>query len=193
MVTSAPPTALVIPPPDTGTNAVVGEELRDVKPPVPIVNLWNYAIAAVLLALFAALVVGWMLRRRRRRKQAPPTVVAVPPHRLALDQLRAALDLLHDPKAFTIRVADTLRRYLEERFQLNAPDRTSEEFLEEVQSSSLLTQSQKEILADFLTRCDLVKFAQAQPPETELRGLWDTAMSLVSDTSEVFAPSDSSP
>jgi len=194
MATSAPPAPLLIPPPDTATNAIVPEELRDVKPPVPILDLWTYAIAAVLLALTAALVLGWLLRRRRRRP-TPPAVVVVPPHRRAQDQLRAALDLLHDPKAFIIRVADTLRGYLEERFQLNAPDRTSEEFLDEIQTSPLLTRSQKEILADFLTRCDLVKFARVEPSETELRGLWGTAMNLVSDTSEESdrsAPSDSS-
>lgn len=189
MATSTPAPVLVLPPPDTGTNALVPEELHAVKPPVPIVSVWPYAVAAGLLALLAALVIAWWLRRRR--KPSAPAPVLVPPHRRAQDRLRAALDLLHDPEAFTVRVADTLRVYLEERFQMNAPDRTSEEFLEEIQSSPLLTPSQKCLLADFLTRCDLVKFARAQPSETELRGLWKTAMDLVSETSDPTGPSHS--
>jgi hypothetical protein len=187
MTTSAPSPALIVPPPDTGTNAVVLEELRDVKPPVPIVNLWPYGIGAALLALLAAALLYGLLRRRRLPR--PPALVVVPPHRRALDRLRAALDLLQDPKAFTICVADTLRCYLEERFDLKAPERTSEEFLEEIRTSPVLTPRQVEILADFLTRCVLVKFAQGQPSEPELRGLWDSAMNLVSDT---VAPSDAS-
>jgi hypothetical protein len=59
--------------------------------------------------------------------------------------------------------------YLEERFDFHAPERTTEEFLYELQATELLTRDQKESLAEFLKRCDLVKFAKYEPREPELR------------------------
>lgn len=184
------PPALGVSPPDITTNVAVPEALRDVKPPVPILNLQLLIGGAILLALLIALWLAWYLRQRRQRKPPPPTLVVIPPERRARDQLRAALELIHDPKAFTILVANTLRIYLEERFDFRAPERTTEEFLQEIQGSSALTSKHKEILADFLTRCDLVKFAQHQPAEPELRGLLDTALMLVEETSVPADPAE---
>jgi hypothetical protein len=75
-----------------------------------------------------------------------------------------------------------LRSYLEERFQFRAPDRTTEEFLLDLQRTSLLDQAQKDSLGDFLQRCDLVKFARYEPTEAELRQLHAAALQLVLDT-----------
>ena len=91
--------------------------------------------------------------------------------------------LIHEPRPFCILVSDTVREYLEQRFQFHAPERTTEEFLEEMQASPLLTLEQKEALGHFLTRCDLVKFARFEPAVTELKSLHDAALRLVDETS----------
>jgi len=89
---------------------------------------------------------------------------------------------LSQPKPFVIAVSDTLRCYLEERFSFRAPERTTEEFLHELQTTPLLEQMQKESLSDFLLRCDLVKFAKYEPTEVELRSLHTAACHLVEET-----------
>ena len=71
---------------------------------------------------------------------------------------------------------------MEERFDLHAPERTTEEFLAELQGSYVLTASQKETLADFLMRCDLVKFARYEPVQVELEALHKAAERLVNET-----------
>jgi len=106
----------------------------------------------------------------------------VPPDVRARNRLREALALIGQPQPFCTLVSDTLRVYLEERFHFHAPDRTTEEFLDELQSSALLALSQKQSLGDFLTRCDLVKFARYEPGEPELRDLHDSALRLVDET-----------
>ncbi|NDE98841.1 MAG: hypothetical protein EB034_11285, partial [Verrucomicrobia bacterium] len=68
------------------------------------------------------------------------------------------------------------------RFTLHAPDRTTEEFLLELQRASELNDAQKEFLADFLSRCDVVKFAKHEPSEAELRSLHSAALTLVEET-----------
>jgi len=39
-------------------------------------------------------------------------------------------------------------------------------------------------LADFLTRCDLVKFARYEPTEEDLLSLLDSALKLVDETAQ---------
>ena len=79
-------------------------------------------------------------------------------------------------------VSDTVRLYLEERFEFHAPERTTEEFLRELSATNLLTDAQKESLGGFLESCDLVKFAKYEPGENELRELHSSAVRLVEET-----------
>ncbi|HXG49515.1 MAG TPA: hypothetical protein VNO52_17970, partial [Methylomirabilota bacterium] len=106
----------------------------------------------------------------------------VPPHVRARRRLEEALAHLADARQFCFLVSQALRTYLEERFHLRAPERTTEEFLIEMQSSSHLLPDQKASLADFLQRCDLVKFARFEPTEAALRELHESALRLVDET-----------
>jgi len=106
----------------------------------------------------------------------------MPAHVRAKQRLEEALALISQPKPFCILVSDTVRTYLEERFTFRAPERTTEEFLYELQGTDLLAGEQKEKLGEFLESCDLVKFAKYEPQETELRGLHSSAFRLVEET-----------
>ena len=66
---------------------------------------------------------------------------------------------------FYVDVSQVLRVYLEERFALRAPERTTEEFLQEVEAGGPLTTTQCLELRRFLQQCDLVKFAAQVPAE----------------------------
>jgi hypothetical protein len=158
-----------------------------VKPLIEIANpwLWVYSIAAILLIAL----LGWLLWRQWNRKKAalsftPP----VPPHVQARRMLEAALALISEPKPFSIAVSDAIRIYLEQRFDFHAPERTTEEFLYELQSTDLLTVEQKQSLADFLANCDLIKFAKYEPTESELRAMHAAALRLVNETEPKWAP-----
>ena len=100
-------------------------------------------------------------------------------------KLQEALALIAQPKPFCILVSDTVRLYLEERFEFRAPERTTEEFLHELQGTNLLLPDQKSSLGEFLQCCDLVKFAKYEPREPELRDLHDSALRLVEETEPV--------
>lgn len=166
--------------------APTGETLLDLKPPVAIPSGWEWLwwtlAALAVLAVLAALWRWWKYRRAHR--PAPPPI---PPHVRALERLREALKLLGQPEPFVVAVSGTLRVYLEERFEFRAPERTTEEFLYELQATLLLSERQKAGLADFLERCDLVKFARYEPGEPELRELHDSAIRLVEETVPVSA------
>jgi hypothetical protein len=170
-----------IPAPSTSTNA-----LKDIKPPVEIPSGWlwvGWALGVLVLAGLAY--AAW--RYWQKKKTEVPVVPPIPAHVRAKQKLAEALALIAQPKEFCILVSDTIRWYLEERFDFHAPERTTEEFLNELRDTNLLTRDQKESLVEFLNRCDLVKFARYEPREPELRDLHSAAVRLVDETEPVAA------
>ena len=173
--------ALVVPTPAAQDTNTVEVTLRDIKAPVEIpdyvVFLW--IAGGVLLAA----VLGFLLWKFWLKKKFAPVVVPpLPPHVRAKRRLREAMSLINEPTQFTVFVSDTLRVYLEEQFNFRAPERTTEEFLHELGATRLLTDVQKKSLGQFLSRCDLIKFAKYDPTKPELEELQQAAMSLVEET-----------
>lgn len=178
--------ALVIPAPSTATNAAAELTLHDIKAPVEIANPWLWLWWALGILLFAAAV--FFFWRWWRKKQAVTKIErVVPPHERARKKLEAALRFIAEPERFTVAVSDTVRIYLEERFDFHAPERTTEEFLHELQNTEHLTPDQKQSLGEFLSRCDLVKFARYEPTEIELRDLHSAANRLIDETEPKFS------
>jgi hypothetical protein len=169
-----------------GTNAL--EELRPLKPPVEIPSGWAWLwwlLAALLVMGLAAF--GLWYWRRHRKSAAVAGPPPEPAHVVARRRLEAALQLLSDPERFTVAVSDVLRWYLEQRFHLPAPERTTEEFLLDLQKTPALEPRHKELLADFLQECDLVKFARLEPTEETLRRMHAAALRLADETSLIAA------
>ncbi len=157
------------------------DSLRDIKPPVEIPNalLWLFIGIGAVVLIGLIVLVWWLLKKNRGQVSAPPPI---PPHVRAKQNLNAALELIRTPLPFCVLVSDTIRVYLEERFNFRAPERTTEEFLHELQSTNLLNTDQKSTLGKFLESCDLVKFAKYEPGEPELRELHSSAIRLVDET-----------
>ncbi len=164
-------------------------DIRDIKPPVAIPSGWEWlwwvfaALAIIALAIFA-----WKLWQKHRLQI--PVEPPVPAHIRAKQKLQEALALITRPEPFCVLVSDTIRTYLEERFDFRAPERTTEEFLHELRGTDLLSAEQKEKLGEFLERCDLVKFAKYEPREPELRDLHGSALRLVEETMPAITPTE---
>ena len=173
--------------PSSGVAAGVNTNaLRDIKPPVDIPSGWAW-VGWVLVALAVAALILWGWRYWQKRRAQVPQIPVIPPHIRAKQKLREALALIGQPREFCILVSDTVRWYLEERFDFHAPERTTEEFLYELQGTNLLTPDQKDSLGEFLRRCDLVKFARYEPGQPELSDLHDSALRLVEETEPIMA------
>lgn len=165
----------------TNVIAQAANDIRDIKPPIEIPTgyewLWWTLGALVVLTL---LLLAWRHWHRRITRVVPAQ--PVPAHVRAKEMLRRALAFIVEPKQFCTLVSDTIRTYLEARFDFHAPERTTEEFLHELQATNLLTAEQKEKLGEFLQQCDLVKFAKYEPGESELLELHSSALRLVEET-----------
>jgi hypothetical protein len=180
--------AIIVPAPPTATNSVAtnslaAADIRDIKAPVEIPSGWFW-LWCVLGALGIAVASHFAWRYWQKHRTRPGTEeLIIPPHVRARRRLEQALALIYEPRPFCISVSDTLRAYLEEAFSLRAPERTTEEFLDELQSSAVLSFSQKQLLGDFLMRCDLVKFAREEPSVEQLKDLHASALRLIDETS----------
>ena len=75
-----------------------------------------------------------------------------------------------------------MRQYIENRFGLHAPERTTEEFLDELRSSDALEEKFRPLLEEFLTHCDLVKFAEFQPTTADIQKMFDTTKQFIEAT-----------
>jgi hypothetical protein len=167
--------------------AVTNLDIRPIKGPVHIPS--SYAWIGWTLLAIALVVAGWLLWEKfKRRKTTAKPVPVIPPHRRAKDRLRNVNELLSDPYAYCSLVSDVIRSYLEEGFNLQAPERTTEEFLEEMRSTTLLQPDHKALLEEFLSRCDLVKFARLEPTQDELKSLLAAALRFIDETAPVQAP-----
>ena len=189
-MTNTNTSALILPDPN-GSVDMSGEalDIRDIKGvvDVPSGNEWLFFIFGLFGVAIVVFISIWIIRRHLAKSSEKSVLIPPqPPHILAWNKLQSSLDLIHDADLFCTDVSLIIRVYLEGRFDLQAPDRTTEEFLFELQTSKYLDDSHKDLLGDFLSECDLVKFAKAEPPENELRRLHEAAGRLVGETQPRF-------
>ncbi len=165
-----------------------GQDIRDIRGPLSIprsmlvIGLW-------LLALVLAAGAGWWLARRARQRptgegpvtQAPPR----PAHEIAYEELEwlESSGLLGQGriKEYHIEVSDIIRRYLEGRYAIRAPEMTSREVLEQLADTDVAWDVHDRFTA-FLEHCDLVKFAKHRPSPTACALIVPDARALVDAT-----------
>jgi hypothetical protein len=168
----------------TVTTALVGQAAAIEAPgepfPTPFRGFW-WLVGGAGVAVLAVAAWWWW-----RGRAARPDAVALPPHVTAL---RALQRLRGDPRTtpaeierFYVAVSDVLRTYLEARFGLHAPERTTEEFLRDLESGDGLARAHRSELERFLSQCDLVKFAAHVPTENDHLAAWALAEQFVQAT-----------
>lgn len=160
-------------------------EINDIAPPASFPFEWrNILIVVGCLAAAGVAVFLFIKRRRIREKLIPP----LPAHEKAYRRLQELLEsgMLdeHRYREFTAAVADVLRQYIEDRYGLRAPERTTEEFLVEAGAGLPVAPEQKRILEDFLTYCDLVKFAALEPAAEDVKSSFNTCKEFIESTKE---------
>ncbi len=155
-------------------------ELKD----VPLWTGW-YWIGGGALLLIALLV---LLFTRKRKSDSTASVSQIPPHEKALQELRDIWSDQEelDDKIFVITVSDVLRRYIEAAFSIRAPERTTEEFLEEASQHEDLKGDFADRLDEFLSIVDLVKFARMPLASNKREELHESAVNFVEESHQAM-------
>jgi Domain of unknown function (DUF4381) len=153
------------------------EEFHDITPPVDysLISPWLiFVIAFVTLSLLGLVVWSFL----RRRKPSPPPRL---PRAITLEQLERIRREIERIGAyeFSIRVSDILRRYVTHQYGLPATRQTSIEFLTALAKASPFSTDETSLLEDFLSRCDLIKFARYEATSADSQLLLDEAVRFV--------------
>jgi hypothetical protein len=159
--------------------------IRDLKPllkePVRVGEFSGYALWALLVVAAVAGALWWLIKHRPQRPAA-----AAPREEPHVEAIRE-LEKLHREKLwqhgkhklYYTRLTDILRRYMEGRWGIAAPEMTSDETLaaaheQGVQGDAL------ENLRSVLHSADLVKFAKYTPEPEENEAAWNRSYNFVS-------------
>jgi len=170
--------------PDTAAQTQL--DIRESMSPLELprtIPWWVFVIGILLLAALAAGYYYW--RKRRTQKAAEPETPLLP-HEIAYRDMERLLaeKLIErgESKLFYLRLSNILRHYIEDRFGLRAPERTTEEFLVELRNSLTFDPRHKDLLKSFLRHCDMVKFAELQPTSDEVDGAIGSCKRFVDET-----------
>jgi hypothetical protein len=167
------------------------DDLRLLQAPGP---WWTQWWAITLAAAVVCSVAFYFLLRWRRhaahralRGGAPAAAAAFED---ALAELERLFALVEEERSrpYAIESSAIIRRYLERRFEIRAPRRSTEEFLLEARHSPKLGESQQSLLGEFLGCCDFLKFARGLATREELEKLHRSAIDFVSATRAVPVP-----
>ncbi len=164
-------------------------EIADIKPEYRLpgrIPAWCWMVlGSAALAFLVGLITSKLWKNREHIiPQAPP----IPPQVIALKALEALKQkrLLEQDEcnAFYTELSLILRTYLEGRFQLNAPEETTEEIIEEMSRSPELGGAQRNMLQEFMRQADMVKFAKGHPDRNTMGAAFETTRQFVEETSE---------
>jgi len=173
------------------------EAIEEIKPPMEIPRDWTSLLIRLAPVVLAAAFAVFLYRKYRRKFRAKARVLKAgpgrPAHETALEQLRlleqSGLIVRRETDLFHTRVSEIIRRYLEERFQIDALEMTSGEILEQI-PKIIASGENVHLLEEFLTRCDLVKFAKYRPHPQDMEHTLKQAYDFVNRTRETSAVSN---
>jgi hypothetical protein len=89
-----------------------------------------------------------------------------------------------DIQGFYYRLNAIVRQYIELRFDLMAPEMTTEEFMEALRRNNPLSPAHQVLLQNFLTACDPVKYARYAPAREEIEQVFNAARDLIDQTAQ---------
>jgi hypothetical protein len=161
-------------------SVAAAQDIRDIRGPIsiPYPLLW-LACLACGLALAVGLYAAWRVFRRQSAGKVQQ------PFEVALDRLEAARALMieNTVREYAFVVSEIIRVYIEQRFGERAAHRTTEEFLSDLlqQTGTPLAMHHRR-LNDFLTYCDLTKFARWQLSASDMESMHESARHFILET-----------
>ena len=167
-------------------------EIKDISPPLDVPTnfkrllIWLWA-GFVALLIFGA--VFWLMWKRKGAQKTPEMKLPPrAPHEVAYELLdtltKDGLIAKGLVKEYYYRLTDIVRHYIEGRFGLLAPERTTEEFLAEMAHANTLDKSHKVLIQEFLNHCDMVKYAKYGPSLLEIEETYLVARRLIDETKD---------
>ncbi len=145
---------------------------------------WPWITSVAVVGALAIAI--WLLRRSKRRRAE--AILHIPAHEWARREMGAlvAENLIGRGlvQEFYYRISGVVRGYIERRFDVSAPEMTTEEFLATAGEDRRFEPATTMELNRFLSACDLVKYARHEPGTIASQGVLEAAGDFVERTRE---------
>lgn len=173
----------------TQANAIADIKLP-IEAPITIQEALPYILYALAIIVFILLVIYFI---RKRKKHEPILKKKIKPKEPANVIALRELDKIKQEKYwqkgkikyFHSIVTDVLRTYIENRFDIKAMEKTSQEIISEFTNNNLLEADSYEKLKQILTLADFVKFAKLNPLQDENEASLNNAYEFVNKTKKL--------
>jgi hypothetical protein len=162
-------------------------ELRGLRGPLPLseslLRTRGFRLVLIPAVLLVAALAYLGFRRLQRRSQLRVRASAYDVAAARLAELaRRGWPQSEQVDPWYVELSDIVRRYIEDRYGVRAPELTTEEFLREARQQLRMQDRHRELLAAFLQTCDRVKFAGYRPAESESRQALEEARRYLEET-----------
>lgn len=131
-------------------------------------KMYWYVFAGI--AFVAALFLLFRLLKNRKKEEVVPEPPKIPAHVTALEKLNSLLIQenwkTENKKAYYSDLTDTVRKYLEERFDIYALEKTTREIITDLKNADI-SDDDKLFLKKILSQADMVKFAKFKPADED--------------------------
>jgi hypothetical protein len=155
-------------------------EIRDIKGPLPPGRLFPVLVPGGVAVVLAGVVSLLIITRRRGRISDPLPETALLSPEAALDLLESRFSGKREDVGVLYQdLSNLVRTCLERRTGLPALRLTTDEILAEISGTGVSAPEPAQWLRVFLHRCDLVKFAGHEPPDTEIQECFSAARSII--------------
>lgn len=160
-------------------------DIHDIKGLIEILPFWQKnltsliilgAILAITLSIFI-----YFKKRNLSKNQVESNEPDRTPYEQAINDLMHSKEFMHPgmDKLLSISISDIIRQYVENAFDIPVSEKTTEEFLYNLQEEKTLTSKSLASLALFLEMCDLAKFAKIEFTPNEQKALYEKAKSFL--------------
>jgi hypothetical protein len=165
-------------------------KLKGIKPPFDEPFDWKWYLPQIYIGLviLAAIIILIFIIKKLSKKKPQEIIIEkpkIPAHITALETLEKikedAIWKDNKTKEYYSSIADTVRLYIEERFNINALELTSDEIIK-IFKSQVVDSESKSKLNQILTLSDFVKFAKQIPIEAEHTLTLNNAFDFVKGT-----------
>lgn len=161
------------------------EDIHDIKELIEIVPFWQkpfLTLTAIVIILILGIII-LLFTYFRKPNLGQDTFIEdnLTPFEKAMKALTQTQELMHPgmDKILSTRISDIIRQYVESAFCFSASEKTTEEFLHNIQQAMTFSPKVLETLALFLEMCDFAKFAKIEFTPNEQKALYAKAKSFL--------------
>ncbi len=167
-------------------------DIKDIIPPIDVPMSYKRLVLWIIEGM-AGLLLGCIIyvfvnKLKNRQKKHDDVFIRKSSHEIAYELLEQLSrdDLIAKSlvKEYYYRITNIIRHYIEDRFGLLAPEHTTDEFLVEMAHTNKFHDNHKQLIREFLERCDMVKYAKYGPSKTEAEEVFSIAKRLIDETRE---------